>query len=63
MHTRIIVRKMKIAKLEGGKKSMSKEKKLTLLDFIINDRFQLNSYISYLFYQLTDNHYTKREST
>ena len=31
---------------------MAKENKLTLIDFICNDRFELNSYLSYLFYQL-----------
>jgi hypothetical protein len=41
---------------------MSKEGKLTMLDFVINDRFQLNNYISYLFYQLTTNNCTKRAS-
>ena len=42
---------------------MSKENKLTMTDFIINDQFQLNHYISYLFYQLTNHNYIKRESS
>jgi hypothetical protein len=41
---------------------LSKEGKLTMIDFIIDERFQLNHYISYLFYQLTNNNYTERES-
>ncbi|WP_338470751.1 hypothetical protein R4Z10_18480 [Niallia sp. XMNu-256] len=43
---------------------MSKENnKLTILDFVIDERFHLNSYISYLFFQLTNNNYPKRESS
>ncbi|WP_428910439.1 hypothetical protein [Niallia sp. Krafla_26] len=42
---------------------MSKDSKLTMVDFVIDDRFQLNHYISYLFYQLTNTNYRKRESS
>jgi hypothetical protein len=31
---------------------MSRESKLTMTDFVFNDRFQLNYYISYLFHHL-----------
>jgi hypothetical protein len=31
---------------------MSRESKLTMTDFICNDRFHLNYYISYLFHEL-----------
>lgn len=54
--------KMKITRLVGGNDSrLSKESKLAMLDFIIDDRFQLNHYIAYLFYQLTNNNHSKRE--
>ena len=41
---------MKIMRFVGGER-LSKENKLTMMDFVINDQFQLNNYISYLFYQ------------
>jgi hypothetical protein len=34
---------------------VSKERKLTLSDFIKKDQFELNSYITYLFEQICDN--------
>lgn len=42
---------------------MSKESKLTMLDFVIDDQFQLNHYIAYLFYELTNNGESKREAS
>ncbi|MBZ9536889.1 hypothetical protein KGR20_22280 [Cytobacillus oceanisediminis] len=34
---------------------MSGQSKLTFSDFVIEDRFELNSYISYLFHQVKNN--------
>ncbi|MGM0877454.1 MAG: hypothetical protein ACQEWV_22645 [Bacillota bacterium] len=34
---------------------MSRESKLTLSDFVNKDRFELNSYLTYLLYQFYDN--------
>lgn len=34
---------------------MDRESELTFSNFISNDRFELNSYISYMFYQFYDN--------
>lgn len=34
---------------------MCRENKLTFSDFVIKDRFELNSYISYLFHQVKNN--------
>jgi hypothetical protein len=46
---------MKISKLNKGGKIVSKESKLTLSDFVNNDRFELNAYLTYLFHQFYDN--------
>jgi hypothetical protein len=51
---------MKIMRFVGGKR-LSKENKLTMTDFVINDQFELNNYISYLFYQSPNNDYSERE--
>ena len=42
---------------------MSRESKLAMTDFVIDDRFQLNNYISYLFYQLNNKSNAKGESS
>lgn len=34
---------------------MSRQSKKTFSDFIIKDRFELNSYLTYLFHQVQDN--------
>ncbi|MCV9885386.1 hypothetical protein [Metabacillus halosaccharovorans] len=34
---------------------MCRENKLTFSDFVIKDRFELNSYLSYLFHQVKNN--------
>ncbi|MGM0876184.1 MAG: hypothetical protein ACQEWV_15790 [Bacillota bacterium] len=34
---------------------MSRESKLTLSDFVNKDRFELNTYLTYLFHQIYDN--------
>lgn len=46
---------MKISKLNKGGKIVSKESKLTLSDFVNNDRFELNAYLTYLFHQFYNN--------
>jgi hypothetical protein len=45
---------MKVKKLRGSR-IVSRESKLTLFDFVYNDRFELESYLSYLFYRFNDN--------
>ncbi|MFC0476149.1 hypothetical protein ACFFHF_12990 [Robertmurraya beringensis] len=34
---------------------MSRQNHLTFSDFVIKDRFEINSYLSYLFHQVKDN--------
>lgn len=46
---------MNIRKLNKGGKVVSRESKLTLSDFVNKDRFELNSYLTYLFHQFYDN--------
>jgi hypothetical protein len=46
---------MKIKNLNKGGKIMSRESKLNLSDFVNGDRFELNSYLTYLLKQFYDN--------
>ncbi len=46
---------MKIKNLNKGGKIMSRESKLNLSDFVNGDRFELNSYLTYLLNQFYDN--------
>ena len=46
---------IKIKKLNKGGKIVSSESKLTLSDFVNRDRFELNSYLTYLIHQFYDN--------
>jgi hypothetical protein len=45
---------MKIKNLNKGGKIMSRESKLNLSDFVYRDRFELNSYLTYLLNQFYD---------
>ena len=58
MYERIVLRNNRDNKIIGGE-ILSKEGKLTMLDFVIDNQFQLNHYISYLFYQITKNNFQK----
>ncbi|MDQ0862009.1 hypothetical protein QFZ72_005607 [Bacillus sp. V2I10] len=42
---------------------MLKESKLTLSDFVYKERFELNSYLTYLFHQLYNNDPNQLEDT
>lgn len=41
--------------IHKGVEIVSGQSKLTFSDFVIEDRFELNSYISYLFHQVKNN--------
>jgi hypothetical protein len=45
---------MKIRLLNKGGKVVSRESKLNLSDFVYRDRFELNSYLTYLLNQFYD---------
>jgi hypothetical protein len=46
---------MKIRNLNKGGDVVSRESKLNLSDFVYRDRFELNSYLTYLLNQFYDN--------
>ena len=46
---------LKLRKLNKGRKFVLRESKLSLVNFINNERFEVNYYLTYLFQQFYDN--------